>query len=372
MVNRSFLRDFFKPGINWLAVFIPIAFLLGYVPALNNELWLFVVASLAMVVCSAWIANATDSLADVVGPTWGGMMNAAFGNLPELIFGLIAVSKGLGDLAKAAWVGAVIGNVLTVVGAAMLVAGFKFGTVRFPSQPAGDACNSLIVAVLGLFLPTIYIGSFAHLPESRAVYTEQVSLSVAALLLLMYLATLAFTFTRSRTETAVEPAAAAEAGKEAEPRPGTGMAMAVLAGSSVLIAFLSDFVADSVDAVKSAFGLTDLFVGIILIGTIGNVAAIWSAVQAAGKNKMELAYQIGMSAGSQIILLVVPVLVFASRLFGHPVDLHFSQAELAALFGSALLVTRTSSDGETNWLNGLQLVILYALIGGLFFFLPEG
>ncbi|HXY53794.1 MAG TPA: calcium/proton exchanger [Nitrospirota bacterium] len=371
-MNESNIRRFLKPSINWLAIFIPIAFLMGYVPALHNKLWLFVTACLAMVVCSAWIANSTDSLADVVGPTWGGMMNAAFGNLPELIFGLIAVSKGLGDLAKAAWVGSVIGNVLTVIGGAMLVAGLKYGTVKFPAKPAIDSCNNLILAVLGMFLPSIYIGALilTNKSESSANYTEQISLSVAALLLLMYVASLIFTFTRSRSEAARHPVAK-QAG-EAAPKlsPGTLAAMGVLALSSVLISFLSDFVTDSVDTVKSTFGLTDLFIGIVVIGTIGNVSAIWSAIQAALKNKMELAYEIGMSAGTQIILLVVPVLVFASRLFGHPVDLHFSNAELAALFGGAVLVSRTSNVGETDWLSGLQLLIMFALIGALFFFLP--
>jgi len=370
-VNESLLRSFLRPGINWLAIFIPIAFLMGYVPALHNELWLFMASSLAMVVCSAWIGNATDRLDEVVGPTWGGMMNAAFSNLPELIFGLIAVSKGLGALAKAAWIGAIIGNVLTVIGAAMLVAGLKYGTVKFPAQPASDACNNLILASLAMFLPSLYTGALTHQTKSSADSTGQISLSVAALLLLMYIASLIFTFTRSRSEAARH---LAKPYGEATSKfgPATLGAIGVLALSSALIAFLSDFVSDSVDTVKASFGLTDLFVGIVVIGTIGNVAAIWSAIQAALKNKMELAYEIGMSAGTQIILLVVPVLVFASRLFGHPVDLHFSNAELVALFGCAVLVRGTSSDGQTNWLNGLQLLILYALIGTLFFFLPGG
>ena len=364
-MNESAIRRFLKPGINWLAIFIPIAFLMGYVPALHNELWLFIAASLAMVACSAWIGNATDKLDEVVGPTWGGMMNAAFSNLPELIFGLIAVSKGLGELAKAAWVGAIIGNVLTVIGAAMLVAGLKYGTVKFPAQPASDACNNLILASLAMFLPSLYIGALTHSTKSGANSAGQISLSVAALLFLMYIASLIFTFTRARADAARRSSVATS-----KFGPATLAAIGVLALSSVLIAFLSDFVAESVDTVKSALGLTDLFIGIVVIGTIGNVAAIWSAIQAALNNKMELAYEIGMSAGTQIILMVVPVLVFASRLFGHPVDLHFSNAELVALFGCAVLVSLTSKDGETNWLNGLQLLILYALIGALFFFLP--
>ncbi len=369
-MNESTPRSYLKPSINWLAIFIPIAFLMGYVPALHNELWLFIVASLAMVVCSAWIGNATDRLDDVVGPTWSGMMNAAFSNLPELIFGLIAISKGLGELAKAAWVGAIIGNVLIVIGAAMLVAGLKYGTVKFPAQPANDACNNLILASLAMFLPSLYIGALGHSTKSSANSAGQISLCVAALLLLMYIASLIFTFTRSRSYVARHPFEAKPDKAASKYGPETLAAIGVLALSSVLIAFLSDFVAESVDTVKSACGLSELFIGIVVIGTIGNVAAIWSAIQAALKNKMELAYEIGMSAGTQIILMVVPVLVFASRLFGHPVDLYFSNAELVALFGCAVLVSRTSSDGETNWLNGLQMLILYALIGALFFFLP--
>jgi Ca2+:H+ antiporter len=302
------------------------------------------------------------------------MMNAAFSNLPELIFGLIAVSKGLGELAKAAWVGAIIGNVLVVIGAAMLVAGLKYGTVKFPAQPASDACNNLVLASLAMFLPSLYIDALTHSTKSSANSAGQISLCVAVLLLLMYIASLVFTFTRSRSNAAHHPSAATQPDDEAASKFGSATlaAIGVLALSSVLIAFLSDFMAESVDMVKADFGLSDLFIGVVVIGTIGNVAAIWSAIQAALKNKMELAYEIGMSAGTQIILMVVPVLVFASRLFGHPVDLYFSDAELVALFGCAVLVSLTSSDGETNWLNGFQLLILYTMIGVLFFFLPGG
>jgi Ca2+:H+ antiporter len=145
-----------KPSINWLAIFIPISLVVAYIPALKNEILLFFFSCLGMIVVAYWLGEATEKLAAKVGTIWGGMMNAAFSNLPELIFGLIAVSKGLGPLAKAAWTGAIISNMLVVVGAAILVGGYRYGTVTFPLDRAKDASAGLTIACVAILMPSIY------------------------------------------------------------------------------------------------------------------------------------------------------------------------------------------------------------------------
>jgi Ca2+:H+ antiporter len=371
MANGSLL----KPRLNWLAVFIPASVLLAYVPSLKNDVALFVCAGLAMVVVSAWIGQSTEKLAVVVGPTWGGMLNAAFGNLPELIFGLIALTKGLGPLVKAAWTGAILGNLLLVLGSSMLFGGFKHGDQRFPVKRANDASTSLLIAVVAVTIPTVYALAFPKASGSSPVGIDDISIGLAVLLLFAYIAGLVQTYLDARKPDARKPGAVVAAElkqqRSSKEKPANlTQPVVMLVISSVLIALLSDYVSDAVDVMKRRFGLTDLFLGVIVIAAIGNVAAQFSAVSMAMKNKMDLAFEIGMSAGTQVALLVVPFLVLMSYVFGKPVDLEFTVAEIVSLGAAAVITTQIAQDGESNWLNGLQMLVVYAMVGVLFFFLP--
>jgi Ca2+:H+ antiporter len=203
-------------------------------------------------------------------------------------------------------------------------------------------------------------------------YVEEISIGLCVLLLILYVAAMARIAQRARARTLQAPAAASN-----PPEPGggaamsTGLAIALLAISSLLVALLSDFVADSVDVVKQALGWTDLFIGVIVVALIGNVSALFSAVKVAQTNQMDLAFEIGISSAAQIALLVVPVLVIASPLLGNPVNILFSTAEVAAIFGTVLVISQISQDGQANWLSGVQMLVLYGLIGVLFYFLPS-
>lgn len=354
-----------KPRLNLLAVFIPIAFLLAWVPSWHNETLLFVCSAVAMVVVSAWIGDATEKLSVVVGPTWGGMLNAAFGNLPELIFGVIALTKGLGPLVKAAWTGAILGNLLLVLGNAMFLGGLRNGRQTFPVSRANDASTSLMLATIAVLIPTVYIRSFAVPDNTIGVGIDEISIGLSFLLLAAYAASLIQTFLDARKAGVVEAAEIRQSKK-----PSVAMSAVILGGSSVLIALLSDMISDSVDAVKDQFGLSDLFLGVIVIAAIGNVAAQISAVSMAVKNKMDLSFEIGMSAGTQVALLVVPFLVLMSYAVGKPVNLEFSLAEIVAVGAAAMVTTQIAQDGQSNWLNGLQMLIVYTMIAVLFFFLP--
>jgi Ca2+:H+ antiporter len=367
------MRRLTRQKINWLIFFIPLAFAVNYVPSWQNKLLLFWFSVLGLIVTSAWIGTATEQLAGRIGPTWGGMMNAGFGNLPELIFGLIAIRNGLGPLAKAAWTGAIISNILVFTGAAMVVAGLRFGQIRFSMERAQDAGASLIIASVAAFLPSIYAESRRHLPTPQMSidYVEEISIGLCVLLLILYAAAMARIAQRARTRTLQATAAAPNPPEPSGAATSTGLAIALLAISSLLVALLSDFVADSVDVVKQTLGWTDLFIGVILVALIGNVSALFSAVKVAQTNQMDLAFEIGISSAAQIALLVVPVLVIASPFLGNPVNILFSTAEVAAIFGSVLVISQISQDGQATWLSGVQMLVLYGLIGVLFYFLPS-
>jgi Ca2+:H+ antiporter len=365
------LRQLARQKINWLIFFIPLAFAVNYVPSWQNKLLLFWFSVFGLIVTSAWIGTATEQLAGRIGPTWGGMMNAAFGNLPELIFGMIAIRNGLGPLAKAAWTGAIISNILVVNGAAMVVAGLRFGEVRFSMERAQDAGASLIIASVAVFLPSIYAESRRHLPTPQMSidYVQEISIGLCVLLLILYAAAMARIAQRARARILPTTAAATGAVPNGAAMS-TGLAIALLAISSLLVALLSDFVANSVDVVKQTLGWTDLFIGVIVVALIGNVSELFSAVKVAQTNQMDLAFEIGISAAAQVALLVVPVLVIASPLLGNPVNILFSTAQVAAIFGSVVVISQISQDGQATWLSGVQMLLLYGLIGVLFYFLP--
>jgi Ca2+:H+ antiporter len=367
------MRELVRQKINWLALFIPLAFAINYVPSWQNELLLFWLSVLGLVVTSAWIGTATEQPAARIGATWGGMMNAGFGNLPELIFGLIAIRNGLGPLAKAAWTGAIVSNILVVNGAAMVVAGLRFGRIRFEMERAQDASASLMIASVAVLLPSIYAESRRHLPTAQMStdYVEQISIGLCVLLLMLGAAGVTRIVQRTRPRTSEARAAAPTPPERGGAAMSTGLAMALLAVSSLLVALLSDFVADSVDVVKQTLGWTDLFIGVIVVALIGNASALFSAVKVAQTNQMDLAFEIGISSAAQIALIVVPVLVIASPLLGNPVNILFSTAEVAAIFGSVLVISQISQDGQANWLSGVQMLVLYGLIGVLFYFLPR-
>ncbi|BCL33703.1 calcium/proton exchanger [Nostoc sp. MS1] len=381
-----------QPSINWLAIFLPISLVIAYLPGLRNEIFLFFTSCLGMVVVAYWLGNATEQLADKVGCTWGGMMNAAFSNLPELIFGLIAVAKGLGPLAKAAWTGAIISNMLVAVGAAIMVGGYRFGTVTFPLDRAKDAAAGLMIAAVAILMPSVYAHAvdFSSESVSAADVIKNVSVWLSVFLLMAYGGSIIYTLARFRySEPALQAKNLVGAFVHSESTPqsknlpevfvpeedvemswGIPLSIGVLAASSVLMAFLSNFVADCVDSVTAGLGWTEMFVGAIVIGIIGNVGAIMSAVLVAYKNKLDLSFEIGMNAASQVALLVIPTLIIASSVVGKPVDFLFSPPQIAALIGSVLIMTQISQDGRCNWLNGLQMLIFFGVISVLFFYDP--
>lgn len=366
------MKELFRPGVNWLVVFVPVSILINYVPSLKNDIALFSCSCLAMVVLSSLISTATEQLSAHVGSKIGGLLNATFSNLPEIIFGTVALYHGLSDLVKAAMTGAIIGNLLFVLGHSMLAGGLKNGTQRFSVPRVSDFSTGLIIASLALFIPTVYQevsrGTVDPITHDE---TMALSLWIAIMLFLSYIGSLIYTLFAKEDSSADEDENEPAAEESLEKTWDMKTAGIVLGVSSFLIAVISDYVSITVTVVEKAFGLTHLFMGVVIIAIIGNVAAQTTAVRMAMKNKMDLCIEVAVNASSQVALLVVPLLVFASYIFGHPINLHFGYHEIVAVAGAVLLTTQICLDGKSNWLNGLQMLVLYTIIAVLFYFSPE-
>ena len=366
--------------MDWLLVFVPVSIALRFVPAWKNDTILFVTSCLAIIPLAGWMGKGTEHLAAKVGEGVGGLLNATFGNAAELIIALMALSKGLTSVVKASITGSILGNLLLVLGVSVVAGGVKFREQRFNRTAAHALCVALLLAAIGLIIPTVFHLTADASPGGWTPVAEQrLSMAIAGVLFLSYLATLwfslrthkqLFTGQEAGAEQEKEPAGPAQA-EEHEVEWSRGKSILVLFVATAFVALISEFLVGTVEAARASFGLTEVFVGIIVVAIIGNAAEHSTAVLMALKNKMDLSLGIAVGSSLQIALFVAPVLVFASYPLGHPMDLEFTLAEVVAVFVTVIAVTQITSDGESNWLEGAQLLALYAILGILFFFLPE-
>ncbi|MBQ9060639.1 MAG: calcium/proton exchanger [Firmicutes bacterium] len=342
-----------------LLIFLPVA-IIGDVVSFSEPL-LFVFSSLAIIPLAGLMGKSTDVIACYCGQKIGGLLNATFGNATELIIAFVAMKAGMFDVVKASLAGSVIGNILLVLGMSMLAGGLKYKTQRFNRNTINITSSMLLLAVLGLAIPAI----FTHtMPEaSLTTRFEGLSVIVAILMLLVYLMQFAFSFGTHRQlyeETLIS-------GEEEQPSMKLSVAVGILIASTVCIAVLSEIFVGTVEPMAESVGLSKTFVGIILVPIIGNAAEHSSAVFMAIKNKMNAAVEIALGSSLQIILFVIPVLVLLSLCFT-PMSIVFTPFELVSVAAAVIIADRVSSDGESNWLEGLQLVIVYLIIGAAFFF----
>ncbi len=346
--------------LNLLLLFAPVAILgrfLDWPPTL-----LFVTSALAVIPAAGILGQATEELAVHTGPRFGGLLNATLGNAAELIITLFAIRAGLLDLVKASITGSILGNVLLVMGLSVLVGGLKNGVQRFDRTHAGVNATQLILAVLALMIPSLFF--FAHTETFGPV--ESLSLGTAIAMILIYFLGLLFAF----RYTSPEPALAHEARAGHHGGWSVPKALAFLLAATVLIAWLSEILVGAVEHTVAALGISEFFIGIIVVPLVGNVAEHLVAVQTAIKNKMELSMAVSLGSSLQIALFVAPVLVFISLLLGNPLTLVFNQFEIIALFAGILIAAFVAQDGESNWLEGAQLLVLYVILAMAFFFLP--
>jgi Ca2+:H+ antiporter len=359
-----------KPSLNWLLVFVPVAVVLRLWPRFGNETALFVCSCLAVVPLAGWMGRATEELADRLGHGVGGLLNATFGNAAELIIALIALSRGLTGVVKASIAGSIIGNVLLVMGVSILGGGIKFREQRFNQTAARASATTLTLAAFALTIPTVFhVTAAGHSGGWSSATEQKLSLAIAIVLFITYACLLGFELVTHKQLYVVDSSAEDET--QGTDGWSVSKSLLVLIVATGLVALMSEFLVGAVEAARSTLGLTEVFVGVILIAVIGNAAEHSTAVMMAMKNKMGISLGIAVGSSLQIALFVAPVLVFASYFFGRPMDLEFTLPEVVAVIAAVHLIFQISGDGETNWLEGVQLLSVYLILVILFFYLPE-
>ena len=342
-----------------LLVFVPVT-IIGKITGFSDPA-LFVCSSLAIIPLAGVMGKSTDDIACFCGQKVGGLLNATFGNATELIIAFVAMKEGLFDVVKASLAGSVIGNILLVLGMSMLAGGLKYKTQYFNKNSINITSSMLLLSVLGLSIPAIFTHALPE--ESLTAQYEGLSVIIAVLMLLVYIMQFVFSFVTHRNLYEESVPQDEEEGHDASlPR-----AIGLLVVSTVCIAVLSEIFVGTVEPMAESAGLSKTFVGIILVPIIGNAAEHSSAIIMAMKNKMNAAIEIALGSSLQIILFVVPVLTLLS-LFFTPMSIVFTPFELVSVTGAVLIANRVASDGESNWLEGFQLVTVYIMIGAAFFF----
>lgn len=345
--------------VNSLVIGLPIAVASRF---FHGPDWLTLAASaISLLPLAAWIGTATEHAAARMGTGLGGLLNATFGNAAELIIAVFALRRGLIDLVKASLTGSIIGNTLLILGLSAFVGGLKHGTQKFNVKPTGRHAAMMILAVSAMALPAV----FATI-EKDAFIREEVSVGVSILLLVTYATYVWFSyFSRQRD---VEHGAAYH---EMTGRPwSVRKSLLVLSGAVAGTAVASELLVHAIEPVSQTAGLSQLFIGLILIPIVGNVAEHYSAIVFAHRNQMDLSLSVAANSSTQIAVFVAPLLVLLS-LFFRPMDLIFQPIELVVLFASSAIFAYISLDGETNWLEGVQLLALYLIAAVAFFFLPK-
>jgi Ca2+:H+ antiporter len=351
-----------KDPIILLVLALPLAFLaeVGH----WGEIWVFILSAVGVIPMARYIGESTEVLAHYTGPRVGGLLNATLGNAAELIITIFAIREGLLELVKASITGSILGNLLLVMGMSMVAGGIKNGAQSFHRKQATNNAILLTLAVVALVVPSLFSHSIG--PEG-SIKVEALSLGVAGVMILLYALGLIYSFV-SADSPLTRPSADAAPSKAHAWSLRT--AIIVLALSTVGVAYLSELLVGSVDPVVSRLGISEFFLGIIIIPLIGNVAEHLVAVQVAVQNKMDLSVEISVASSLQIALFVAPVLVFLSLVMGNPLTLIFNQFELIALIAGVMIAAMVSSDGESHWLEGAELLAVYAILGLAFYLLP--
>jgi len=335
----------------------------------------FITSCIAIIPLAAWMGTATEEIAVVAGPTLGGLLNATFGNATELIIALIALNAGLVNVVKATITGSIIGNLLLVMGFSMLLGGLRYKEQEFQPIVARVNASSMNLAVIAMLLPTAMDVTAPGIGEP---ILQKLSVAVAVVLIIVYGLTLLFSMkTHSylldvgMAEMELEDLADSNLAEEKiEHKPKLGLWIGVLLVVTLLVAFESELLVDTLEEATSKLGLTSLFTGVILLPVIGNAAEHATAVTVAMKNKMDLSVSVAVGSSMQIALFVAPVLVLAGWLMGKPMDLDFNPFELVAVVVSVLIANSISSDGKSNWLEGTLLLATYLVLGFAFYFHP--
>ena len=356
---RKALKDLNK--LYLLLALVPLALALEWSHA--DPLLIFITSGLAIIPLAGLMGEATEKLTHHVGAGLGGLLNASFGNAAELIIAVMALRQGLHDVVKASITGSILGNILLVLGVAMVAGGLRYERQRFNRTAAGMGSSLLLLAAVGLIVPAIFHQTAASQGD---IIERELSLEIAIVLFGIYVLSLIFSLRTHRHLYLGENPSTGE-----DDRPWKKQtAMIVLALATVATGIMSEVLVGALVPAAESLGMTQIFVGVILVALVGNAAEHSTAVLVARKNHMDLAFGIAVGSSLQIAMFVAPVLVFISYLFGTPLNLIFTPFEVAAVTLSVLIVGFVAMDGESHWMEGVMLVGVYLILAIAFFFLP--
>lgn len=350
--------------LNGMLLFVPVAVVLEYANP-SGHVWIFIASGLAIIPLAGWMGRATEEVAGYAGEGIGGLLNATFGNAAELIIAAVALNGGLYDVVKASLAGSIIGNVLLVLGAAMLAGGFRFNVQNYNALAARSQATMLTLAAIALMGMAVFRSLVG---TGNAKLDTNLSVAIACVLLVVYALNLFFELITHKQlflgEGSEERAKA--------PQWSLRQALFVLAGATVLVAWMSEILVGAIEPTTHALGLNSIFVGVFVVAILGNAAEHATAVLAAMNNRMDLSVSIAIGSSVQIALFVAPILVLLSHVVGPaPMDLIFRPGLIFSVFFTILIIAQVAGNGESDWLKGAQLIAVYIILGLLFFFAPN-
>jgi Ca2+:H+ antiporter len=345
-----------------MLILVPITILLHLLDKGGHSL-IFVLSALSLVPLAGVLGTATEETAIYTGPKIGSLLNATLGNMAELIIAFAALREGLHGVVRASIAGSIIGNVLIVLGASLLVGGFKNGIQKFDPREASTNATMMTLAVISLVVPGLFFLTEADGVRLTQHDAERLSDGVALIMLLIYAAYLYFTLFQKGLAT--KHGATEEGEKASMP---LWRAIALLVGATIAVVVMSEILVGVLEPTAESWGLSDAFIGLIIVPLVGNVAEHLVAVKAAYNDDMDLSMGIALGSGLQVALFVSPVLVLLGELINKPIPMVFNTWELIALIAAVLLAVAISQDGESNWLEGAQLIAVYLILATAFYF----
>jgi Ca2+:H+ antiporter len=352
---------------SWLLAFIPVTVMLEHLQGVPAP-WVFFSAALALVPVARLIVRATEQIAARTGDAVGGLLNATFGNAPELIIGVVALHAGLFDMVRASLIGAILANLLLALGVAFFLGGLRHHEQQYNPAATRHYSTMMLIAVISMAVPSTFARLFS--PEGGLPEAQALNLGLAVILLAAYGLYLVFML-----KTHPDVFASAEGPEEPhdESAPwGLPRAAAALLGASVLAAWMSEILVGAAGETGRSLGMSQTFIGIVFLAIVGGAAESASAIAMARKNKMDLTVGIALGSCIQIALFVAPTLILTSyALAPAPFELSFGRGQVGALFLAVLIGAMVSGDGRSNWFKGVQLVMVYLIMALLFYFMPE-
>ncbi len=355
----------------WLLLLSPLSGACAYFLGQTSN-WTFVAAVAAIIPLAEWIRRATEQLAERAGPAIGGLLNVSFGNTAELVLALFVLLSGKADVVKGQITGSLIGNSLLGLGLAVVVGSIGRERQTFKRERASQLSTLLVLSTVALLVPAVFDYAVRQRRVAGAgTIDEQLSLTVSVVLILVYAANLAYTLYTHRDNFSFEPA---DANGNTHTRPEGGAqpwpvwkALTVLAGATVVTALEAHLASAALDAAASSLGVSAFFLGVVVLAVIGNAAEYLSAVSFARADRLGVAISVTVGSTTQVALLVAPLLVILSWLFGSPMNLVFTPLEVVAVATAAAVVSMIAADGETTWFEGVLLLAVYVLLASAFY-----